>query len=285
MKETTIASALHVVPRTCPPGRLGKVRYAGSSSNGRGLPNRPPRRFDAFGLMYLWKGRGIYQSPHYNTELQAGDLVYVVPEEPHWYGVTNGDTTWCEVFIVFEGPVFELCQQQGLIDAQRPVTRLLPIRYWRSRIDSFRTRRAPRTATDADLEVVQVLGLLAEIASYADRGGSSAETAWLDESQALLCRNLSEPLDLREVAKAVGMPYETWRRRFRSATGMAPAHFRLRHRLEVARHLLRQTSLPIADIAASVGFTDEAHLARHFRAYVGVTAGQYRRGAKHDFPL
>lgn len=252
------------------------MRYAGRVDHGRGLLVPAPRRFDAFGLMYLWQGAGVYQAPGLTVSLRAGDLVYVVPEQPHWYGVVDSGA-WNEVFIVFEGPIFDLCLKQGLIDPEQPVRRLTPVDYWRSRIDGFRTRRAPRTAVAADAEVSQVVQLLADIAERDEQGAVQAQAAWLDESMARLCADLSEPLDLHAVAEEVGLPYETWRRRFRDAVGMAPAHYRLQQRLETARHLLRQTSLPIADIAASLGFTDEAHLARHFRTYVGVTAGQYRR--------
>jgi len=270
---------VRVVPRTCPPGRLGRVRYAGRVDHGRGLPRGPGwRRFDAYGLMFLWHGDGVYRSPDGTIALRPGDLVYVIPNVPHWYGVPDGGV-WNEVFIVFEGPAFDLCRQQGLIDPDRPVRHLGQVAYWRSRLDGFRTRRAPRTAAAADAEVCQILQVLADVAERDNQQGAQAQEAWVSESQALLCADLSEPLDLHKVAETVGLPYDTWRRRFREAVGVAPAHYRLRHRLDAARHLLRQTSLPVADIAASLGFTDEAHLARHFRNHVGVTAGQYRRGA------
>lgn len=270
---------VRVVPRTCPPGRLGRVRYAGRVDHGRGLPRTSSwRRFDAYGLMFLWQGEGVYRSPDRVVPLRPGHIVYVIPGVPHWYGVPNGGV-WNEVFIVFEGPAFDLCRQQGLIDPDRPVRQLEPVTYWRSRLDGFRTRRAPRTAAAADVEVCQVLALLADIAEREDRQEPPLQEAWISESQALLCANLSEPLDLHKVAESVGLPYDTWRRRFREAVGVAPAQYRLRHRIDAARHLLRQTSLSVADIAASLGFTDEAHLARHFRTYVGMTAGQYRRSA------
>ena len=267
---------VRVVSRTCPPGRLGRVRYAGRVDHGRGLPVPPMRRFDAFGLMYLWQGEGIYRTPERAIPLRTGDLVYVVPGMPHWYGVTEG-RDWNEVFIVFEGPAFELAQRQGLIDADRPVRHVAPEQYWRSRIEAFRTGRVPRTSAGADSEVCQVLQLLVDIAGRDQLSTARAPAGWLAESQARLCASLSEPLELSTIADAVGLPYETWRRRFRDAVGVAPGRYRMQHRLDMARQLLRQTSLSVADIAANLGFTDEAHLARHFRRYVGMTAGQYRR--------
>lgn len=268
---------MSTVSRTCPSGSLGRIRYAGRMDASKGLPNPPPRRFDAFGLMYVWHGEGVYRAPHHLVNLRPGDLVYVVPNLPHWYGVRS-DGWWSEVFLVFEGPVFDLCLRQGLIDPARPVRHLPAINFWRDRLDSFRTRQPARKEAEADAEVCQLLRLLVDIAAEGEVG-NHREEAWVGQSELMLRADPAQPLKLHEIAASIGMPYETWRRRFRDAVGVAPARYRLRYRLDLARHLLRQTSMPIADVATSLGFTDESHFARHFRTYVGMTAGQYRRSS------
>lgn len=48
-------------------------------------------------------------------------------------------------------------------------------------------------------------------------------------------------------------------------------------RLDRARALLRETALPLADIAAACGYASASHLSQRFKAGVGVTPGQYRR--------
>jgi AraC-like DNA-binding protein len=35
----------------------------------------------------------------------------------------------------------------------------------------------------------------------------------------------------------------------------------------------------LADVAAEVGFYDQAHLSRHFKRYLGMTPNRFRRGA------
>ncbi|MDQ3576203.1 MAG: AraC family transcriptional regulator [Actinomycetota bacterium] len=209
--------------------------------------------------------------------------MYVLPGHPRWYGVV-GRSTWNELFLVFEGPVFDLCASLGLVDPAQPVRRVEPVQHWFGRLDTFRTRRPPTTAAGADEEACEVVQLLIDLAARGATPGVAGpthpyarSTSWLEESKARLGGDLAEPVDLSAVATAVGMPYETWRKRFTALTGQSPARYRLLRRIEAAEVLLRRTSLTNRDIAASLGFSDEHHLSRQFRRIIGITTIEYRR--------
>jgi AraC-like DNA-binding protein len=264
-----------VTHRTGPAGRLGRVRNVGRVEGGRGVLSRGLRRFDGYALTLVFGGRGHYRDDEHESPLEAGSLIEVLPGRPHWYGLT-GPGRWDEVHLVFEGPVFDLCARQGLLGAGSPVHRVTPVSWWLARLDGFRTRRPPVTAAAADDEVCDVLRLLADLSSHADVGPSESPGGWLARSQALLAGDLAEPLDLPEVAAAVGLGYESWRKRFQAETGLAPARYRAQRRIEAAADLLRRTSLSNREIAASLGFSDEHHFAKRFRAATGRTTSGYR---------
>ena len=50
-----------------------------------------------------------------------------------------------------------------------------------------------------------------------------------------------------------------------------------KRRLEKACHLMITSSLPLSDIALSVGFSDQAHLCRLFRQAFGQSPASWRR--------
>lgn len=53
-----------------------------------------------------------------------------------------------------------------------------------------------------------------------------------------------------------------------------------RYRLQEAAERLRlQPGLPVADIAAELGYADHAHLSADFRTVLGFTPSGYRRSA------
>jgi AraC-like DNA-binding protein len=273
-----------VAYRTGPAGLLGRVHSAGRIEGGRGVPTGPPRRLDYYAVMYVYGGQGRYRDARHDLTLLPGHLVQLVPGHAHWYGVT-GPHPWNEVHLTFAGPAFDLCAAQGLIDPARPVRRLTPVEHWLGRIDRFRTARPPASAAGADDEACAVLRLLVDMAARDGTAGVAPAgdpgyrrgADWVARSRARLGADLGEPVDLRQVAASVGMPYETWRKRFQAVTGEPPARYRLLRRLDAAGELMRRTSLTNRDIAASLGFTDEHHLARQFRRFTGMTTGVFRR--------
>jgi AraC family transcriptional regulator of arabinose operon len=52
-----------------------------------------------------------------------------------------------------------------------------------------------------------------------------------------------------------------------------------RQRMNLARHLLSRTDLPIAQVAARVGFTDPLYFSRRFRVATSISPSEFRAGA------
>ena len=67
-------------------------------------------------------------------------------------------------------------------------------------------------------------------------------------------------------------------RAFSRAMGIPPHRYLTGRRLDRARHLLLDGRRP-AEVAAEVGFHDQAHLTRHFKHLLGVTPGAYALSA------
>jgi AraC family transcriptional regulator len=70
-------------------------------------------------------------------------------------------------------------------------------------------------------------------------------------------------------------------RMFRLSMGCTVHDWVAGRRLARARALLRDTALPLADIAAACGYAGASHLSRHVKAATGATPGQWRRAIIH----
>jgi transcriptional regulator GlxA family with amidase domain len=96
----------------------------------------------------------------------------------------------------------------------------------------------------------------------------------------LLREDLARPLDLAGLARKLGVSVKTLGRRFRSATGLPPAQFHRRLRLEAAQRLLRAGRASIARIAERVGYDDERAFRRAFERDFGVSPARFRAAAR-----
>lgn len=81
----------------------------------------------------------------------------------------------------------------------------------------------------------------------------------------LMEANLSEPLSLIEIADHVGLSRRQIERLFRQEMGRSPARYYLEIRLDRARHLLIQSSLPVVEVAIACGFVSASHFSKCYR--------------------
>jgi len=78
---------------------------------------------------------------------------------------------------------------------------------------------------------------------------------------------LENPVPIHEIAVAVNLSTRQFERLFRERVGKPPSRYYLELRLNRARLLLRQTDMPVLQIAVASGFTSASHFARKYREY------------------
>jgi transcriptional regulator GlxA family with amidase domain len=64
---------------------------------------------------------------------------------------------------------------------------------------------------------------------------------------------------------------------------MTPSQLIVQTRLSAASRMLKETTLPISDIALSCGFYDHSALTRSFHAMTGMTPSEVRRSEQKVF--
>jgi AraC family transcriptional regulator len=89
--------------------------------------------------------------------------------------------------------------------------------------------------------------------------------------------NLDGDLSLEAMAAQVEISPLYLARAFKAAIGQSPHRYVLARRIERAKELLRNTDLPVVDVALSSGFSSQSHLSHWFLRFVGVSPAVYRR--------
>jgi AraC family transcriptional regulator len=101
-------------------------------------------------------------------------------------------------------------------------------------------------------------------------------------TRARLEDRFAERCSLRDLARDEGVHPIHLAREFRRAYGESVGEALHRVRVEHASRLLLEAPRSIADVAASTGFADQAHLTRVFRRATGVTPARYRAALRDD---
>ncbi len=99
----------------------------------------------------------------------------------------------------------------------------------------------------------------------------------LRRAKEMLMAHLEADISLSEVARACKLSVSHFARAFRRTTGQPPHRWLTCRRVEKAKELLQQSSDPMADIALSCGFADQASFIRAFKRVVGSSPGGWRR--------
>jgi transcriptional regulator GlxA family with amidase domain len=88
--------------------------------------------------------------------------------------------------------------------------------------------------------------------------------------------HIDEPLPVERIAAKVGMSPRSLSRWCREHLHESPAELVRKLRVDEARRLLEETSLPVKDIAVRTGLADTSTLWRAFVEHLGVTPAGYR---------
>ena len=96
-------------------------------------------------------------------------------------------------------------------------------------------------------------------------------------AQDLVHLKVGQGITLAAIAAAAQLERRTLLRRFTDATGMTPVAYSRAVRIARARELLEAGTMPLEEVAASLGYVDLSSFSRAFRRTLGVPPGAYRQ--------
>lgn len=271
MRKNWITRTLPVSGSNTP---MGAVTLAGQSRANRGINRTSMRVLGSYALVYVLAGRTEFGDGRgLRRTLGPGDAFLLFPDVAHFYDPGDAEP-WDDIWLVFNGPVFDQWRKAGLLDPADPVWHVEPVDFWRQRLAGVLTGGTGAAA--ALVEVTRLLTLLSELRA-ARAGGLTAngQEAWLKTACARL--EAEEVPDWVRLARECGLTYEQFRKKFSAALGMPPAQYRLVKRIDRAAARLRADDAPLKEVALDLGFCDEFHFSKLFKRRTGLSPSAFRR--------
>lgn len=228
-------------------------------------------------LHYVMAGRGSLLSEQGRWDISAGEAFLIFPHQITTYSADKKipwEYMWLEVDGLVAQRTFELC---GL-NRETPVwTAALPRGHqeleevWKLLI-----------AEDAD-RPIKLVGLTCLLFDALISGGknsavsTSNDNKQLDHAIAFIERNYQNPIGVSDIANHCRIDRSYLSRMFQKALGVGPKQYLLRTRMNMAKTLLQDASLPIKVIACSVGYNDQLHFSRAFKQYFDLPPTEWRK--------
>ena len=128
-------------------------------------------------------------------------------------------------------------------------------------------RQAPHAAPRAlENQCALLLDLILELRFGIEvRRDDHAQRRRVEAAQRRIVEALAQSPSLEQVAAELNVSLRQLQRDFLAFTGLTPVRYRNTMRLGEANRLLAETSLPIAEIAARLGYANVTHFSAAFR--------------------
>lgn len=254
-------------------------------------PGRDSRLHVPAGWASLWvplAGRLQLESPHGDWTLAAGRMQVWRDEglrlDSHshgrWLGLAGPLATWSRHMRALPGAQQAIYPRAG--DCPRKLLRVL-----------VRLARHGRGSMPGNAELLTEAACLALVEQQCDLharlrhcSGRTAQRRQQTLLRLLRVRHLIEindgrKPDLARLARCAH--YSPWHliRMYREVFGETPSEFATRLRLDRARHMVRDTGMPVCEITEALGFESQSAFCRAFKNAFGMTATELRRNATH----
>ncbi|MBI4976273.1 MAG: helix-turn-helix transcriptional regulator [Spirochaetes bacterium] len=233
------------------------------------------RGFPDFRILYLIEGGGEYVSTAGERHpLKPGSLIIRQPDIDHTVTHERG-RAWSEFYMVIPPFLATSFQESGVIPSRD---------FYDIGIDDDSRAaiagiiRVVQEARSCSAVFAEVCGLF----EYFTRreiinSGRADDARRIEQAKNLLTRDLGRSLSMEDVARRIGMGYETFRRMFKDAVGVAPKEYRLRKKLARAETLLMDRRYSVSAVSEMLGYPDVFCFSRQFRAHLHMTPREYRR--------
>ena len=225
-------------------------------------------------MEYIVEGEGFVKTPDGEVAVCAGHIYILKKGLDHYYR-SSPVNPWKKIFINMVGDLpVKLMREYGFTDEWLfDGEGLLPVF---ERIEQL----LKCNVADASIQS-QLVSMFLYVVSYL--GMSKMRTAHGNEATRLkdyLDNNTDRIVGNVELASHIFRSPDYCVKLFRREYGTTPYDYQLNEKLRIARRLLGGTTMPVAEIAASVGFDDPKYFSRLFRQKCGISLREYRKSTQ-----
>lgn len=222
-----------------------------------------------FQIIYIAKGQGYFYIDGKVKQIGEGCIVLYRPHErqEYYYLPNNTEVYW----IHFTGRDVQT-HIEGMHSGMQIGISNEAIQIFTSIIHTLQARR-PMFVEIANAMFLQLVYTLKRHAEEFKTGRKDVDI----ESLILAMQNeYNKKWTLEKMAAACGLSKYRLAHKFKEYTGVAPVQYITRIRMDKAKKLLSESTMPVGEIAAVLGYDNALYFSRLFRKNEGMSPTEYR---------
>lgn len=242
------------------------------------------RHDGALEVCLLLRGRQTYVVGDHRYEMRGGDVFVTFPGEVHSTGrrpQEKGVLYW--LIVALSGGGLPGPGGAALAEALRRLPRrhFPGDRRMQEHCDAImRLELGPPSRLRAAQVWHHVEGLLLQVVERARCDDAGRRPATLEPVLDYIAQRLDQPIRLAELARRSGFSLPRFKALFKAEQGVPPGEYVLRARVARAERLLRESDLPVTEIALRLGFSSSQYFATVVRRFTRLTPSAVRAAAR-----
>jgi AraC-like DNA-binding protein len=210
-------------------------------------------------------------------KIHSGEIFILFPDVWHRF-TPSKKTGWDEIWVEFNGDLINQFLSNEFITSKDPVKKIglhNDILANLNQIIHLIDEEKPGWQFIASGLLTGILGMIVVGIKYQPFSGSEIEQK-IRLAKKILQDNLHTPLNQEEVAILTGMSYTSYRKSFKSITGISPKQYLINLRIDKAKELLIMDNLSIREITDSLNIDSVYYFTQQFRQRTGFMPIEYQ---------
>jgi AraC-like DNA-binding protein len=234
-----------------------------------------------YALVYIGAGAGRFESdPTGERPVTEGTVVLLLPDVWHRYKPQN-DVGWDEYWVAFAGDAADRLKSRGFLRPEEPIlktgTNALLLHAFHALLDRMRAEPVGFEQLMA-ASFWEILAAALGAARREETGGRPHELV-RRAKLALEAQTCGTPV-IEELACSLGLSASRFQHLFKEHTGLSPYQYHLQLKVQRAREMLRDSDMPVKQVAGMLGFQSVYHFSTLFKRKTGMSPRRWRELAQ-----
>lgn len=222
--------------------------------------------FDSILITYIIRGSFSFVIDGNEHTARSGDIALIDCFKPHIYYTNDSfEAYWLHINGANTYDLFKeiINRYSNIIKAnEKSESKIKEI---------YSLIKTARQISDNEMSL-KIYALLMQLFYSADSNSNSA----INQAVDYITHHYANHLTVEKIAGTVHLSQSQFSRKFKAQTGTSPYDYILSVRLTKAKELLKNTSLPISEIAYRTGFSSDSNFIYFFKKQEGISPLKFR---------